>query len=302
MAGTKKFPVLCAFAFFCFAAIYFGAGYLEAQAPRNPQDLLKDAFGRMEDSFNQLDNQLDNGQEATSIDAYYLGRAVAANILSSYKPYAANPELTRYLNQICQTIVINSAYPDLFNGYHVMILDTPEFNALATPGGHIFITRGLVESATSEDMLAAIIAHELAHIMLKHSLSIIEDVRLHEEMSSMADLATAFAGNTAAAARFAYFRNSVAATVDALVKNGYSQEQEFEADSGAVVLLAASGYSPRALTEVLRILHSVQNTQKGGFNATHPSPAQRLENAEKFTRQYRVEDTRPSRAPRFRNK
>ena len=294
MERAKKFQALSAIAFFCLISVCFGAGHLEAQAPRNPQDLFNDAFDRMEDSF--------GGQEATSVDAYYLGRAVAANILASYKPYTANPDLTGYLNRICQTIVINSNYPDLFNGYHVMILDTPEFNAFATPGGHIFITKGLVESATSEDMLAAIIAHELAHIMLKHSLSIIEDIRLHEEMSAMADTATAFAGNTAAAARFTYFRNSVAATVDALVKNGYSQEQEFDADSGAVVLLAASGYNPAALIQILRVLHGVQNTQKGGFNTTHPTPAARLENAEKFARQYRVEDTRTYRVPRFRNK
>ena len=295
MKGTKKMlPSLCAFAFFCIGAMFFSTAALEAQAPRNPQDLFNDAFARMEDSFAE--------QEATSVDAYYLGRAVAANILSSYKPYTAKADLTSYLNRICQTLVINSAYPDLFNGYHVMILDTPEFNAFATPGGHIFITRGLVESATSEDMLAAVIAHELAHIMLRHSLGIIEDLKLHEEMSAMADAATAFAGNSAAAARFAYFRNSVAATVDALVKNGYSHEQEFEADSGAVVLLWTSGYNPAALTEILRVLGSVQDPQKNGFNNTHPSPAERLENAEKFVRRYCVEDTGSFRVPRFKNK
>ena len=292
--AKNSIPALFAFIFFCIGTLYIGTANLEAQAPRNPQDLFDDAFSKMEDSFMQ--------QEATSVDAYFLGRAVAANILASYKPYTANPELTRYLNRICQTIVINSNYPDSYNGYHVMIIDTPEFNAFATPGGHIFITKGLVESATSEDMLAAIIAHELAHIMLKHSLSIIDDLRLHEEMSAMADRATAFAGNTAAAARFTYFRNSVTATIDALVKNGYSQEQEFDADSGAVVLLAASGYNPVALMEILQILQRVQSTQRGGFNATHPSPAERLENAEKFVRQYRVQDTRSSRASRFKNK
>jgi len=290
----KILPVLCVFAFFCFYMLHFTAADLWAQSSRNPQDLFDNAFDRMEESFKR--------QEATSVDSYYLGRAVTANILATYKPYTANPELTRYLNRICQTIVINSIYPELYNGYHVIIVDTPEFNAFASPGGHIIITRGLVESATSEDMLAAVIAHELAHIMKKHSLSIIDDLRLHEEMSAMADLATAFAGNTAAAARFAYFRNSVAATVDALVKNGYSPEQEFDADSGAVELLVASGYNPAALLEMLRILQVVQRTQEGGFNTTHPSPAERLRNAEESVRQYPVQDTRSYRAPRFKNK
>ena len=275
-----------------FWCIFISFSFAYAQAPRgNP---MSDAISSMESAFDQ--------EEATSLDAYYLGRAVAANLLSAYKHYTGNPELTRYLNRICQTIVINSAYPDLYNGYHVIILDSPEFNALATPGGHILITKALVEACTSEDMLAAIIAHELAHIMLKHSLSTIDEMRLHEEMSAMGDRAIQFAGNTQAAARLSLFRNSVSAAIDALVKNGYSQEQEFEADQGAVVLLAASGYNPQALLELLRILQRVQGSQRGGFNSTHPSPGDRIENAGRFISQYRVEDTRSHRVQRFRNK
>ena len=284
----KKIPV-----FLC-VCLFFSVISLEGQTPGDAQSLYGDSFGRMGAAFRR--------QEATSVDAYYLGRAVAANILAAYKPYTTNPELTRYLNKICQTIVINSAYPDLYNGYHVMILDSPEFNAFATPAGHIFITKGLVEAASSEDMLAALIAHELAHIMLKHGLSMIEDMRLHDDMSVMADRAVQFAGNTEAAARFSYFRNSVAATVNALVKNGFSQEQEFEADEGAVVLLAASGYNPQALLGIIRVLMRVQSSQNGGFNSTHPSPAQRLERAREYVRQYQVQDNSSSREQRFKNK
>ena len=255
---------------------------------------FENALSTMESSFVE--------EEANSADAYYLGRAVAANILASYKEYNGNPELTRYLNEICQTLVINSAYPDLYNGYRVIILDSPEINALATSGGHIFITKGLVEAAASEDMLAAIIAHELAHIMLKHSLSMIDDMRLYDEMSAMADRAIEFAGNSERAARLSYFRNSVAATLDALVKDGYSQDQEFDADEGAIVLLAASGYNPQALLEILRILEGVQASQRGGFNNTHPSPSQRILSAARFVTQYKVEDTSSYRESRFRNK
>jgi predicted Zn-dependent protease len=268
---------------------------LEGQSPGDSRKLFDDAIYRMERSFLE--------QEATSVvDAYYLGRAVAANIIAAYRPYTGNSELTRYLNMICQTIVINSAYPDLFNGYHVIILDSQDYNAFASPGGHIFITKGLVESTTSEDMLASIIAHELAHIMLKHGQTIIEDLRLHDEMSAMADQAIQFAGNSASARRLSYFRNSVAATVDALIKNGYSQEQEFDADAGAVVLLSAAGYNPIAFIEMLKVLQSVESSQKGGFSSTHPKAELRLENVDKFVNQYRIQDTRSFRTTRFKNK
>src|SRR5215469_12178386 len=72
-----------------------------------------------------------------------------------------------------------------FNGFYVMILDTMQFNAFASPGGHIFLTRGLVEATTSEDMLAALIAHEMAHIQLKHGLNLISSMDITNQASAM---------------------------------------------------------------------------------------------------------------------
>ncbi|MCL2762076.1 MAG: M48 family metalloprotease [Treponema sp.] len=262
------------------------------------------AQGAFGSALSNLDNAVNTADaEFTPQDEYYLGRAVAANILAAYRPYTANPELTRYVNRICQTIVINSPQPALFKGYYVMVLDSPEFNAFATPGGHIFLTRKLVETATSEDMLAAVIAHELAHIMLKHSIAIINEMRFMDDMSATAGRAANIAGQqTNAAKQAAYFRNSVTASIDTMIKNGYSQEQEFQADRMAAGLLAVSGYNPAALVEMLRVLQQMQSAQRGGFNTTHPSPAQRISNVQGTANQYRVQDTSASRAARFRNK
>jgi predicted Zn-dependent protease len=243
-----------------------------------------------------------NTSEPSLEDAYYLGRAVAANILAAYRPYIQNPELTRYVNRICQTLAINSSQPVAFKGYYVIILDSPEFNAFATPGGHIFLTRRLVEVTTSEDTLAAVIAHELAHIILKHGLSMITDMSLSNEMSATAGRASDFSGNTPAARRLMNFRGSVTSIIDTMVKNGYSQPQEYAADREAVAILAASGNDPGALVEILAILQRVQRQQIGGFNTTHPTPEQRIANIEAVTRQYRVQDTRSYRVPRFRNR
>jgi beta-barrel assembly-enhancing protease len=262
---------------------------LEAQAPRG--SFFDDALSAMDRAFNQ--------GEFTPEDEYYLGRAVAANILAAYKPYTASPELTRYLNRICQTIVINSVQPAIFKDYSVIILDSPEFNAFASPGGHIFVTRSLIETAASEDMLAAVIAHELAHIMLRHGVSLIEDFRLNDEMAVMAEKARDLSGNFEAAAQLMIFRNSVSTVVDALFKNGYSQAQEFDADREAVALLAAAGFYPGALLEMLKALQQVQPSQKEKFSATHPSPEQRIANVTGWINRYRVEDTRSYRVRRF---
>jgi predicted Zn-dependent protease len=66
-------------------------------------------------------------------------------------------------------------------------------------------------------------------------------------------------------------------------------------------LLKNSGYNPSNLIDVLKTLDKAQREHPGGFNATHPSPAQRISNAERSVRQYRVQDTRSYRQARFNN-
>jgi predicted Zn-dependent protease len=70
--------------------------------------------------------------------------------------------------------------------------------------------------------------------------------------------------------------------VNTLFKNGFSQEQEFEADITAVGLLGNAGYDPAALARMLEILETIQPLQPGGFNTTHPPPAERLANLKKL--------------------
>jgi predicted Zn-dependent protease len=157
-----------------------------------------------------------------------------------------------------------------------------------------------VEAATSEDVLAAVIAHELAHIILRHGLSMISDMGLSNEMAATADRAADFSGNSPSAQRLISFRTSVSSIIDTMMRNGYSQPQEYAADREAVAILAAAGYDPRALVDMLRILQRAQRSQTGGFNTTHPTPAQRIANVEGVARQYRIQDTRSYRVPRFR--
>jgi predicted Zn-dependent protease len=247
--------------------------------------------------FSQTSSGMDD--DFSPLDAYYLGRAVAANILNVYKLYN-NTELTQYLNHICQALVINSNYTAAYKGYSVVILDSNEFNAFSTPGGHVFVTKKLIESASSEDMLAAVIAHELAHIMLRHGIKIINEMKLENELSAIADWAASTAASQSAeAARAASFRDSITKTVDILMTSGYSQTQEFEADLEAMLLLAKTGYDPGALVDMLKVLQSARGMQNSGFYSTHPSPAQRIANVDAF--KFRKNDTLRYRLQRFRS-
>lgn len=266
------FGVLC---FVLFAAA--AAAQNQGQSGRSPSGDVRDAFASMEKAFENGDEEL------TLEDDYYLGRAVAAEILKLYKLYTKDAGLISYLNKICLAIVVNSSHAAVFNGYHVGILDSQEINAVATPGGHIFLTRGLIQCAESEDALAAVIAHELAHIQLRHAAAIITDQRLVNELSQTADRAASMAARNANARQQAllYNRNILSAMITTIFKNGFAQEQEFEADVTAVTLLRNAGYDPSALAAMLRVLEKTQPLRPGGFNTTHPSPAARLANLEK---------------------
>jgi len=252
---------------------------------------MNNLLSNMDRMFNQAD------YVPTPEDEYYIGRAVAASILSRYRLYVTNPTLTQYLNLICNALVINISMPMAYNGFSVSILDSQEFNAFATPGGHIFLTKGLVEATPSEDALAAIIAHELAHIMLKHGMKMIEEMRIFTELDSAAQRAAAMSGNTDQ--QIIAFRSVVNELAENMIINGYSQEQEFEADSTALELLAAAGYSPNGLLEMLRVLQGVQGNQRGGFNSTHPAPVDRIANVERQIINYRVPDNSSFRRDRF---
>jgi len=228
-------------------------------------------------------------EEITPEQEYFIGRAVAANILSSYRIWNGNPALTTYLNHICYAITINSPRPDVFNGYRLAILDSNEINAFATPGGHIFITRGLISAAGSEDALAGVIAHEVAHIQLQHSIKSIRNSRfLNAIIVTGVSAAGAVAGADVAQLTSA-FNESVGEVVQTMVNNGYSQTQEFEADNTAMALMASAGYNPAGLIDMLRSLNSVQTTGSG-FGRTHPTPAQRIANAERTVRNHTATD------------
>jgi predicted Zn-dependent protease len=180
----------------------------------------------------------------------------------------------------------------------VSILDSAEINAFATSGGHIFVTRGLINAAKSEDALAGVIAHEVAHIQLQHSIKAIKNSRVTQALlvtgTSAAGAATGMNVNQLTD----IFNESVGEVVTTLINNGYSRDQEYQADNTAMSLMAAAGYSPSGLIDMLKQLSSVQ-TSSSGFGKTHPTPAQRITNAEKSVKSYKVANTSSSRQSRF---
>jgi predicted Zn-dependent protease len=238
-------------------------------------------------------------EEITPQQEYFIGRAVAGNILTTYKLWNGSPALNAYLNNICASIVINSPRPDIYNGYHVAILDSNEINAFATSGGHILMTRGLINAAASEDMLAGVIAHEIAHIQLQHSIKAIKSSRITQALMVTGTSAVGAATGMNVNQLTDVFNESVGEIVQTMVSNGYSQTQEYDADNKALSLMADAGYNPQGLIDMLNELKKIQNKTTGGFNKTHPSPDQRITNLSKSINKYKVTDNSESRKARF---
>jgi len=237
-------------------------------------------------------------EQITPEQEYYIGRAVAANILATYRIWNGNPALTTYLNNICMAITINSPRPNIYKNYRVAILDSNEINAFATSGGHIFVTRGLLRAAKSEDALAAVIAHEVAHIQLKHGIKAIRSSRINQALADVSATAIGNATGMNVSQLTSVFNESVGDIMRTMVNSGYSHVQEYEADNMALTLLASAGYNPLGLVEILQELRKAQS-RNSGFGKTHPSPAVRITSAERNAGYLRVTDNSASRRTRF---
>jgi predicted Zn-dependent protease len=158
----------------------------------------------------------------------------------------------------------------------------------------------LIDSADSEDALAGVIAHEIAHIQLQHSIKAITNSRINQALMVTAVSAAGVAADMDVKELTDVFNQSVGEIVNTLLNKGYSRDQEYDADRTALSLLAAAGYSPSGLLDMLRQLEKTQGSHSGGFNTTHPSPAERIRSAEQSAGNYQVPDTRSFRQNRYR--
>mgnify|MGYP006292226715 FL=1 len=224
-------------------------------------------------------------EDITPEQEYYIGRAVGAVILEDYELYG-NEAANYYINLLGQSLALSSDRPELFNGYRFQILDSDEINAFATPGGHVLLTRGILRLAGNEDGVAAILAHEIGHIVHQHGLKSIKTSRINTALTSVALTSVQVATDDEIAELTAVFEDSIRDVTSTLVNNGYSRETEREADRAAVEIMTRVGYDPRALIGVLEMMD--RRLEPGGldFAKTHPDPEDRIADIERFMGTY----------------
>ena len=213
-------------------------------------------------------------EQITPEQEYYLGRAVGATILQQYHPFN-NEAATMYLNEVGQTIAAASDRPETFKGYHFLIMDSDEINAFAAPGGFIFVSRGMLKLCRNEDELAAVLAHEVGHVQLKHAIGAISNSRWTSAFTILGTSAGKSLGGQQLKDLTGAFEGSIGDITKKLVTSGYGRGQEREADKVAVTIMPRLGYNPNALISVLQNM-STKIKPEAGFGKTHPPPADRI--------------------------
>lgn len=210
-------------------------------------------------------------------EEYYVGRAVAARIISSF-PLSKDMGLNRYLNVVGRTVAMHSDRPHTHGGYHFAVLDSDEINAFACPGGIVFVTRGMVKTTKNEDELAAVLAHEVAHVSSRDGISAIKSSRWTEALTIIGVKAAKKYSSEEVSRLVSIFEGSIDDIFKTLVVNGYSQSQEYKADETASAYLSKAGYNPQAAKDFLERLASQGTASGGGVMKTHPATNDRIEN------------------------
>lgn len=224
-------------------------------------DLNVDKLKGVKDKFKVL-------KEPSEADEIEIGKGVAANLLGAAPP-VNDPPLQAYVNRVGQWVAMHTERPDL--RWHFAVLDTDGVNAFATPGGYIFITRGMLLRMRDEAELAGVLAHEVTHVVEKHALKTMRKGKL-------AELAGDALGNYAEKKGKEDFTKIVSAGTE-IYARGLDKEDEFAADRAGVVIAARAGYDPYGLPSVLQTLASI-NPQDDAVSLmfkTHPDSGTRLE-------------------------
>lgn len=224
------------------------------------------------------------------------GKKAHEQVKQEYGVYN-NPRLQAYVNEVGQKLAAQSHRANI--PWTFTVLDSPEINAFALPGGYVYITRGIMAYMESEADMAGVIGHEIGHVTARHGaqratrqqnagLGVFAATILGAVLESQGvSGATELAGQTAQGVAAGYVAK-------------YSREQELQADTLGAEYLSRSRYSPSNMVDVIQVLKSQEQyaadvaraegrqVQAGNnWLASHPSNDQRLASIRRIAAQYK---------------
>ncbi len=208
-----------------------------------------------------------------------IGESLALEGFRRYGLPVKDKALQEYVNLVGNAVARNSDRPNI--PYNFVVVESPLQNAFSCPGGIIFISSGLLKTIQSEDQLAGVLAHEVAHVGHKHALKSIQRAQFFNGVGKITSA-------TMEGKKGKEFENMIGSLQDTLFDKGLDQNMEFEADASALKTAYRTGYDPNGFIQVLEELKRIQSqsTQGGSWFSTHPPLGQRIQNCQGQLRYY----------------
>jgi beta-barrel assembly-enhancing protease len=200
-----------------------------------------------------------------------LGKQLAQQVERQSK-LVKDPIVTEYVNRIGQNLVRNS---DAKVPFTIKVIEDPQVNAFALPGGFFFVNSGLILKADTEAELAGVMAHEIAHVCARHGTR----QATRAEIAQIATLPLIFAGGAAA---YGIYEASGLLLPMTFLK--FSRNNEAEADYLGLQYMYKTGYDPTAFVDFFEKLETLEKRKPGTVSklfATHPPTEERIGKAQK---------------------
>lgn len=199
-----------------------------------------------------------------------MGTQYAAQI-NQQLPIVTDPEINRYINVLGDSIARVADNRNL--DWHFYIVNSPEVNAFAVPGGYIYINRGLIERAQNMSQVAGVLGHEIGHVTQRHSVEQMQKQQgTNLGLTVGCVLMPSVCGNQAGAAAIQLGAGAVFAN--------FSRKDEQEADQVGIVYMTRAGIDPRGVPQMFQILLDERERRPAGVDAwfaTHPLEEDRIQ-------------------------
>jgi predicted Zn-dependent protease len=193
-----------------------------------------------------------------------IGRDLAGRLLGQVQ-LVDDANVQAYVNRVGRWVATQSERPDL--PWRFGVANAGNVNAMAMPGGTILITRGLYDMLDNEAQLAGVLGHEIAHVVKKHHISVMQKQNVVQTGASLAQSRTG--SNVLGQVALDFFKN--------LFISGLDKDSEYEADAVGAILAARAGYNAFGLAEVMHKLAARSDASTADLFGSHPGPRERLE-------------------------
>jgi hypothetical protein len=190
-------------------------------------------------------------------------------------PILRDADVDNYVNRIGQKLAANAGGPQF--QYRFRVVNASDINAFALPGGYVYVNRGIIDNARNEGEVAGVVAHEIAHVALRHGTH--QASKAYAAQAGLQILGGLLGGKVGN--NTAQILNTVGGIgLNALFLK-YSRDLETQADIRGAQILAASGYTPADMVSFFHQLENVDRSKKTTWLSDHPAPPDRIARIEK---------------------